>query len=175
MSAENKTTARELLDYLYYESQGESPSDAEIKKLAKNDPDPAVSPERKGVETKLDELAGILGKLGIEDAKSRLSVCNGAFKLVGTEEQHQADSAILFDLTQISPLVDKGYVTVDAESDGKVWSVDILASDSIGDVEIPEADLVDNSDLEKELKKHAVPTDESAILMAEQLIKKLIG
>lgn len=116
--------------------------------------------ERETTDKKLAELTKILTSIGVEDVKDRLTLCQGAFRLVGTQSQHAIDSEILFDLEKITPLVDAGYVTVDAETDGKDYSIVILSSDSMPDFEIPDSDDPDAIEFGSGPKENQLKEDE---------------
>ena len=171
-----KDQARNLLDAVFFEASMVTEERFQLKpELEKEKPTPELSgAERKSVDDKLKELSGILGKLGIEKAADRLEVCGDCFHLNCDHEQHTKDSGILFDFAKIQPLIDKGYVTVDKESDGQKWTIIILASDSIPDLEVPDADDLEavKFDNGKE-ENQATIAAEKVDLLAEQLVRKI--
>ena len=170
-----KDQARNLLDAVFFEASMVSEDGLQMKpELEKEKPTPELSgEERKSVDAKLKELSGILTKLGIEKAADRLEVCGDCFHLNCDHEQHTKDSDLLFDFAKIQPLIDKGYVTVDKESDGQKWTIIILASDSLPDLEIPDADDLEAVKFDNG-KEEAVQVDPTKVnKLAEQLVRKI--
>jgi len=170
----NKDGARSLLDSLFFEASMVSEKEFQLKPdLETEKPTPELSgAERKSVDDKLKELTGILTKLGIKDAGTRLVVCGDSFHLNCDHEQHTSDSNTLFDFSKIQPLIDKGYVTIDKESDGQNWAIIILASDSMPDMDLPDADdleAVKFDNGEESLKVSPKAVDH----LAEQLVRKI--
>jgi hypothetical protein len=171
---ESAVNSRALLDAIFFETNMVGEDKFQLKpKLDTDKATPELSgPERERVDSKLKELAGILTKLGIKDATSRLVVCGDAFHLNSDHEQHTADSDILFDFTKIQPLIDKGYVTIDRESDGKNWAIVILASDILPDVDLPDADDLEAVDFDNE--ESQLPVDQQKVnVLAEKLVHKI--
>ena len=167
--------ARNLLDAVFFEASMVSEERFQLKPdLEKEKATPEVSgQERKPVDDKLKELSGILTKLGIEKAGDRLEVCGDCFHLNCDHEQHTKDSDILFDFAKIQPLVDKGYVTVDKESDGQKWTIIILASDSLPDLEIPDADDLEAVKFDNGKEESAQVDPNTVNQLAEQLVRKI--
>lgn len=122
--------ANVLLDQIFLESRFDE-ADASLKKLAKEPKDANKSATPETLAKKEKELVSILKELGVEDPGKRVSIKYGAFRLeTDCYEQHKADMAILNDLSKISPLIDAGFVALDAEEneEGK-HSVTLLAAD----------------------------------------------
>jgi hypothetical protein len=170
-----KDQARNLLDAVFFEASMVSEERFQLKPdLETEKPTPEVSGAvRKSVADKLKELTGILGKLGIDKASDRLEVCGDCFHLNCDHEQHTKDSDTLFDFAKIQPLIDKGYVTVDKESDGQKWTIIILASDSLPDMDVPDADDLEAVKFDNG-KEESLSVDTAKVdLLAEQLVRKI--
>ena len=172
------STSQELLEALFFDA-GQVTEMEMAPKLDTDKVDPALDgAARKGLESKLPELEKLLGKVGVKDVKDRLALCQGAFRLsCASKEQHAEDSDLLFDLTKIDPLIDKGYVVIDAESDEDGgMSIIILAADT----EFEVADLADTDDLEAstvDLKDEGATTEPSTEItdLAEKLVSEAIS
>lgn len=167
--------SRKLLNDIFYGTAMVNEDKFQLKpELDTEKATPELSgPEREQVDAKLKELSGILTKLGIDTVADRLVVNGDSFHLNSDHDQHTADSNILFDFSKIQPLIDKGYVTVDRESDGKNWAIIILAADGLPDLDLPTADDLeavefDNGDEGKQPSKK-----ESADAMAQKLVKQI--
>jgi hypothetical protein len=162
-------TARDLLNSIFFEA-GMATEELQLKpKLKKEKPTDTSGPERKSLDGKLSELSKILSELGLKDLKKRLSVDRNFFCLLSDKEQHEADSDVLFDLSKITPLVDKGFAVLDAESDEKGgFRIMILAADTTDDMDLPDSD---------DLKAVKVDTESLPPLdvqkLAEQLVSKV--
>jgi len=172
-----KDQARNLLDAVFFEASMVAEDRLQMKPdLEKDKETPEVSGAvRKSVADKLKELTGILTKLGIEKAGDRLEVCGDCFHLNCDHEQHTKDSDTLFDFAKIQPLIDKGYVTVDKESDGQKWTIIILASDSLPDMELPDSDDLEavKFDNGKEENLGLPIASDKVDRLAEQLVRKI--
>jgi len=119
----------DLLQFLYYESQhdeAESPSDPLLEKKEKLE-----KPDPKTMSDKFGELTKILTGLGLKKVSSRLKIACGCFRLSSsTKDEHDSDLAVLFDISKIGPLADKGYVVLDAGLTPNDWSMTIIAGDT---------------------------------------------
>jgi hypothetical protein len=171
---ESATNSRALLDALFFDAKMVVEDKFQLK--SKLDTDKATpeltGPERERVDKKFKELSGILGKLGIKDVGTRLVVVGDAFHLNSDHEQHTADSDILFDFSKIQPLIDKGYVTIDRESDGKNWAIIIMASDILPDIDLPDADDLEAVKFDND--ESLPPVDSEKVdQLAERLVYKI--
>ena len=102
--------SKELMDFLFGESQEIESKESDINKLVED----AESLER--LDGLKPELVKLLTALGIEKPSDRLLVKPDKFSLATTcQIQARKDADILFDLTKISDLIDKGYVIIQGE------------------------------------------------------------
>jgi hypothetical protein len=170
----SQLNSRQLLAAIFFEASMATNEDKlQLKPdLDKAKPDPDLQgAERETVDAKLAELTGILTKIGLEDVKSRLKVDRAAFRLASTQDQHKTDSDVLFDFAQIGPLIDKGYVAIDAESDGKDFAIIILAADSMPDMDIPDADDPNAVEFDNGKEESGIALKATAVELAEQLVQ----
>lgn len=157
--------SKQLLGFLFVGSQQE----AAVEEAAAKATDAADAEEQnsKALEKRKTELVGILSKLGIKDVKGRLEIDSGAFRLNSDAEQHAADSAVLFDLTKIQPLVDANFVAIDGESGHICRHIVIISLSENG--ESPEIDEMLSVPTEDELM-----LERKVDLDAQNLLDKLL-
>ena len=119
--------ANQLLEFLFVESQEKARIDEVegVKEITGDANAAELTDERaEALKIRKTELEKILKDLGISEIGDRLSTEGDAFKLLAnTAEQHKADADILFDLTQITPLVDANFAAIngEAELDGSAY------------------------------------------------------
>lgn len=159
--------SKQLLSFLFVESQEQALIEDKTEKVTDlGGPDVRF----KALEKLKVELSKILTQMGIENVKERLQIDGNAFKLVQyTAGEHALDSAILFDLTKITPLIDANFVALDgeAEKDGSNFILIIHGSE--------------NSEATVEEMLEAPPEDDSIHYLqrdtasgATQLIERLL-
>lgn len=174
-----KQRANQLLEFLFVESQEKARIDEVegVKEITGDSNAEELTDERaKVLKTRKTELEKILKDLGISDVADRLSIEGDAFKLLANDaEQHKTDAEILFDLTQITPLVDANFAAIngEAELDGSAYILIIplsQSSDEIGDGTNYDFD----SDLKAAVEDGKVEhqdTDDFARNLVEKLLK----
>jgi hypothetical protein len=170
-----KVNTRELLDGLFFEASMATEKiqlRPDLEKTPKSDK--YKQPDVKSINKKKDELSGILSALGIKDLADRFTLDDdGAFRLRSSKDQHKNDSDILFDLSKILPLVDKGYIAIDAEMDDKSYSILILSADALPEIadELPDSDDPNAVKFDNEESLQS----EQELDLARQLVNKAIN
>lgn len=167
--------SHQLVKSIFFEAAPVSEAELQMKPELKSEKSGKLAgvTDQKAVGSMLSDLKGILSKLGLKDLDSRLKVDMGGFKLSCDKEQHTADSDVLFDLSKIGSLIDKGFAVLDAEADGaNSYSIIILASDSMPDFDLPDADDPEAVEFDNgESKFDSVNTTK----LAEELVRKVTG
>ena len=89
-----------------------------------------LEPKVSELEPRLDKVAAILAKIGVQDAKKRLVVDRSGFKLTDPDGCcHAADAELLFDVSKIDPLIDAGIVPIVCD-EPEGYSVVLVVSNS---------------------------------------------
>ena len=141
---DTSTQSNEFIDALFFDaSLALEEFQLPEKKTAAHNSKPETPSERETLDQKMPELSRLLADAGIENAKTRLAVKNGAFRLCCTPAEHAADRSILFDLSKVYSLVAAGYVAVEVEPDGQHYCIDILAADLLPELTDPDSFLAD--------------------------------